>query len=197
MNNPPTIKKELADTVFCEIGRFSVKFEHVCFALRRGISLLLTMNGLENQQLAHIITADQTAHPLKTILQAMIHEITKPEKKEALIIDAVFKRLQGLIETRNNVIHSFWAIGNIGNEKEYIPQAAGHKLTRKKIGARVKDLKYTAEDFTKLCDECTTVETMIDRLFICAISKHKLISNQVLSDNFKIKGHQVELEPKK
>lgn len=197
MNNPPTIEKELADKIFCEIGHFLVKFEHVCLALRRGISYLLTMNGLRNQQLAHIITADQTALPLKTILQAMIHEITKPEKGETLIIDAVFKRLQDLIETRNNVIHGCWVIGNIGNEKEYIPQAAGHKLIRKKNGARVKNFKYTAEDFTKLCNECTTMETMIDRLFICAISKHKLISNQALSDNFKIKGHQVELEPKK
>lgn len=87
-----------ADEVFCEFGRFVVLFERVVQSMGFSISFILSSEGLRNQQLGHIVLADQTAASIKSILQAMVGETAKPDQTETTIISKIFKRIQELIE---------------------------------------------------------------------------------------------------
>lgn len=176
--------------LFCEIGRFSVRFEHVCFALRQGITFLLHKGGLRNQQLAHIVLAELTAAPLKSILQAMIAEVADLDETDRLISNKIFIRVQNLIEKRNDVIHSTWFVGWASSEDSEFSQADGHKLSRGKAGAGVKGFKFTAQDFMALSEECTAVEKMVSRLWSLL-----MLSDRKISDNFVLHGGEVCLPP--
>lgn len=169
--------------IYQEIGRFAVNFEHVSFAMQFGIRTLLQKSGLKNQQLANIMLADQTAYPLKTMLQVMVVEACNLDKPDLLIANKIFKRVSDLIETRNNVIHSTWFVGWSGVEDTDFSEVDGHKLSKNKGGASVKGFAYKATDFRRLSDECELVTKMLNRLCATATFGRKLSNNFVVGDD--------------
>lgn len=166
--------------IYQEIGRFAVNFEHVSFAMQSGIRTLLQQFGLQNQQLANIMLADQTAYPLKTMLQAMVAEACNLDEPDRLIANKIFKRVGELIETRNNVIHSTWFVGWAGAADTDFSEVDGHKLSKNKDGASVKGFDYKASDFRDLSDECELVTKMVNRLWATVAFGGKLSKNFVV-----------------
>lgn len=166
--------------IYQEIGRFAVNFEHVSLAMQFGMRALLQQSGLQNQQLANIMLADQTAYPLKTMLQAMVAEACNLDQSDRLIANKIFKRVVDLIETRNNVIHSTWFVGWAGAEDTDFSEVDGHKLSKGKDGASVKGFDYKASDFRRLSDECELVTKMINRLWATVAFGRKLSNNFVV-----------------
>ncbi|MBU0589927.1 MAG: hypothetical protein KJ852_12990 [Gammaproteobacteria bacterium] len=162
------------------IGKCSVKFEHVCFGMHQGITLLLGMNGLRNQRLARVLLAELTAYPLKSILQAMIAEIVSLPPDEKSISDKIFVRVQKLIERRNEIIHSTWFVGWAHPDDTDFSRVSGHKWARGKQGADRKSANYTREDFDAFAVECDLVAALVNRLWVCIMDSNKLTKNFVL-----------------
>lgn len=177
-----------ADEVFCEFGWFVVLFERVVQSMGFSISFILSSEGLRNQQLGHIVLADQTAAPIKSILQAQIGEVAKPDQDEATIISKIFKRIQELIEQRNLLVHGFSAIGQRGGEAAFTSN--GYKLKRKASGVCIQQFRLTVGDFRNLCLECNEVEALVDRVTVTILQKKKFTAT------FTLAGGVVALAPR-
>lgn len=162
------------------IGKCVVNFEHVCFTMHEGITLLLCWDGLRTQRLARVLLADLTAYPLKSILQAMIAELAPLPPEEKVICDTIFSRVQKLIERRNDIIHSTWFVGWAHPEDTDFSTVDGHKWARGKKGAEFKPFMHTREDFDAFAIECDLVAALIRRLWGCFLGDHQLTKNFVV-----------------
>ena len=162
------------------IGRCAVKFEHVCFSMHQGITLLLSVNGLQNQRLSQVLLADLTAYPLKSILQALIAEIVSLPPPDKSICDKIFIRIQKLIERRNDIVHSTWFVGWASSEDTDFSMVNGHKWARGKQGADLKQATYASADFDAFANECDAVAALVHRLWGCILASRSLANNFVV-----------------
>jgi len=168
-----------ADEVFCEFGRFVVLFERVVQSMGFSISFILSSEGLRNQQLGHIVLAEQTAAPIRSILQAMVREIAKPDQDETTILSKIFKRIQELTEQRNLLVHGFSAIGQRDGEAAFTSD--GYKLKRKAAGVGIQQFRLTAAELRNLCLECNEVEALVDRVTATILQKKKFTATFTLA----------------
>ena len=97
--------KTQTEELYAAIGRFVVKFEHVCQAMYGAILWALQSNGLRTQRLADTILAGHTAEPLLKIFGSLLVEIRNDDEQDRKIVRNFLKRVQELIEKRNNIIH--------------------------------------------------------------------------------------------
>ncbi len=139
--------KNQTNELYASIGKFLVNFELVCFNIRTAIIFILYDSGLKNQQLTNIMLAVHTAEPLKSILHSLIGEAVRLNENEKEIIKNIFARIQKLIESRNNIVHSTWFIGWSNKTMIDFSEASGYKLHRNKDGEATKTFKYKKEDF--------------------------------------------------
>lgn len=184
MNETSRQKKliQQSDDLYREIGRFVVQFEHMCFELRAGITFTLQKFGLKNQQLAHILTSELTAEPLRTLLQSLLSEIEEFDDSDRKIFKAIFKKAQDLIKSRNDIIHGTWFIGWASEDQTDFRIANGHKLQRKASGLAVKELNYSPKDFMALSEECAETEKLVSRLWVSIINDLKISKNFEIID---------------
>lgn len=188
MSNGTDESTRLANEVFCELGRFSVKFEHVVSAMAYAITFTLQKNGLRNQQLAHIVLAEQTAYPIKSMLQAMVAQVAQLDESERGVVNRIFKRVQDLIDHRNQLLHSFTVVGAADEGQEFA--ADGFKLSRGRTGSGTKDHRMSATALRELCSECTAVESLINGLQIAIMTERKIGACFSMS-NDEVKRNQV------
>ncbi len=182
--------KEQTDDLYRAIGEFTVKFEQIVHAMSLGITMMLSRNGLGNQQLSNIMLAELTAYPTKSIFESMLAEIIKLSNKDRQIVKGILKRVQSLIDTRNDIIHSTWFVGWANPEATSFDEVSGHKLTRGKHGAGVKGFKYQSSDFDRLSDECELVNELVMRLWGAALHGTSIEKNFTITKSGEIKVPQ-------
>ena len=180
------IYKEQTDDIYRSIGKFSVKFEQIVHSMSLGITMMLSMNGLNNQQLAHIMLAELTAYPTKSIFGAMIAEIRELSDRDRQIVNGILKRVQDLIDRRNDIVHSTWFVGWASPENPVFDEVSGHKLTRGKSGAGVKGFKFKSKDVDELSDECDLVNELVMRLWGAALRGRSIGNNFIVSEKGEI-----------
>ena len=66
--------EEQTEEIYAAIGRFTVKFEHVCHAMHSGIFMMLSFAGLRNQSIGQAVLADLTAERLRKMFAAVLAE---------------------------------------------------------------------------------------------------------------------------
>jgi|GEM_PF-1220606 len=184
--------KEQTDDIYRSIGKFSVKFEQIVHSMSVGITMMLSMNGLKNQQLSHIMLAELTAYPTKSIFGSMIAEVGELSDKDKQILNGILKRIQTLIDSRNDIVHSTWFVGWASPKKPIFDEVSGHKLTRGKSGADVKGFKFKSKDFDELSHECELVNELVMRLWGVALYGNSIEKNFVVSVNGEISVPPVE-----
>ena len=169
--------KNQTNELYASIGKFLVNFELVCFNIRTAIIFILYDSGLKNQQLANIMLAGHTAEPLKSILHSLIGETVQLNENEKKIIKNIFARIQKLIESRNNIVHSTWFIGWSNKTMIDFSEASGYKLHRNKDGKATKTFKYKKEDFKKLSKEAEILYKLVLRLHGCISGNYSIEKN--------------------
>lgn len=174
------IHKKQTEEIYMGIGKFSVEFEQMIHQMGAGIVIMLSVGGLQNQRLAHIVTADLTADPMMGIFKSMVIEILKPQGKEETIFKAIMKDIKEMIATRNKVIHSAWYVGWGGSEDTDYSVAKGIKITKTSNAVEHRSLDYTSADFDAISSKCKQL-----REFILGIT-HITINHGSLSKNFDI-----------
>ena len=171
------IYKNQTNELYASIGKFLVNFELVCFNIRTAIIFILYDSGLKNQQLANIMLAGHTAEPLKSILHSLIGETVRLNENEKKIIKNIFARIQKLIESRNNIVHSTWFIGWSNETMIDFAEASGYKLHKNKDGSATKIFKYKKVDFEELSKEAEILSELVFRLYVCITSKFCIEKN--------------------
>jgi len=169
--------KNQTNELYASIGKFLVNFELVCFNIQTAIIFILYDSGLKNQQLTKIMLAGHTAEPLKSILHSLIGETVPLNENEKEIIKNIFTRIQKLIESRNNIVHSTWFIGWSNETMIDFSEASGHKLHKNKDGEATKTFKYKKEDFKKLSKEAEILSKLILRLHGCISGNFSIEKN--------------------
>src|SRR5688572_14581111 len=115
MNEAERREKYEAQTqaLYAAIGRFAVKFEHVCHAMHWCITTLLRAHGLNHQGLENALLSGLTAEPTLTIFRSAINEARRETMSDAdkKILKNICSRIKDLIETRNDIVHRTWFVG--------------------------------------------------------------------------------------
>lgn len=161
-------------------GEFAVKFEHVCHAVHTAMVFMLHMEGLKNQQVAHVLLAGLTADPLRSMFAALVAETQQLDNQEKKIIDSVLKRFQSLTEKRNDVIHGTWFIGWANPSDIDFSVASGLKHHRSNKGASARSFNFGAEEFQVLTQEAEALAAIFQRLHGC------FVGGRSVSKNFKV-----------
>lgn len=132
---------------YIELGQFLTTFEHITHSFKDCITVMLKVNGLEDEKYSEILLNKLTAEPLKSILQAMIAYHFDEENK--LFLNKLINEYSNLIEIRNIVIHSFWAIG-IGGEDFNEVSLIGIKTRNSKKGVENYNLAFELSDIREI-----------------------------------------------
>jgi hypothetical protein len=148
-----------------------------------GIIMILSSNGLKNQLLANIMMSDLTAYPVKSIFGSMIAETTDLSSAEQKIVNMILKRVQALINKRNEIVHSTWFVGWAHPDAVTFDEAHGHKLARLKSGAGLKGFNFKSEDFDKISAECDLVNALVLRLWMAVIGGDSIAENFVVLES--------------
>ena len=174
------------DSFYRAIGKFAVKYEHLSFALQTGIIWCLHKEGLRNQQLSQIATANLTMQPLASIFQSMIFELNDPNEQEKQILNEVFKRIQNVSEKRNLVIHCNWFVGYGGTPQGDFSEVSGVKFHRNKRGASAKIPKYGVSDFEALSEDCDDLRKLVFHIWICMLEGFRISKFLQINEDSKV-----------
>lgn len=177
---------EQTSALYAALGRFVAEFELVCWQMRMVILSVLQQAGLQNQQLAHVITADMTADPLRSIAQALIGEAMKLSAADLEVCDNIFKRIANATKTRNDVVHGTWFIGWAGSGDSDFSVASRMKQARGKRGVLHRSIDFTAEGIDALTVDCTQLKLDMTRLNACIVTNSGIARNfvQAADGNF-------------
>lgn len=157
--------KEQTEDIYRSIGHFAVQFEQIVFAMRFGIRMILSTHGLNNQQLSNILVADLAAMSISKIFKSMIMETSPLCKDEEKIFKAIMKKVNDMIEKRNDVIHSTTFVGWASESDTDFSEASGHKLVKSADGIKVKSFHEKSVYFDDLTLECTNIIELVNRFW--------------------------------
>lgn len=176
-------RKKDTNELYRAIGKFIVKFEHVCFNIQTGITYLLDRAGLRDQNVSQILLAGITAEPLRTLFESLVCQTQTLNAVERKILKNALSRFQVLTEQRNDIVHSMWFIG-FGNECEIdFSEAAGTKLHKNKRGTAVKSFRKKADDFDVLTKEAEQLAKIFFQLHACFAADWSVEKNFVVSSD--------------
>ena len=163
MENSTESPEEVKNDDFYKIiGKCTVKFEHVCYAMQSTVVALLKQAGLNNFEYSEILIAGTTAEPLLKHVRGMIGEYLKklPEEQKTIeeqICVNIFNRVKKLTEERNKIIHATWSRDT--NKK--IISGRRNKSTQKGFDKNITNLP----ELEKFADNCDIISALIDYLW--------------------------------
>lgn len=164
--------------LYASLGQFTVKFEHVCFAIENCIVAILGHEGLHSQKVARILLAGITADPLRALFQSLYAEINKDQATdEVKIIKDILARFQKLTQDRNNIVHGKWFIGWASEQDTDFSKANGIKLDKNSSGFNPKNFPYTLDDFNNFIKEAEELGKIFQRLHGCIFIQTSVAKN--------------------
>jgi hypothetical protein len=174
--------EQQTEQVYAAIGRFAVKFEHVCHAMYSGVMNLLQQHGLQNQRLANGVLEGLTAEPLRRMFAATVAEVRGDQLvgDEKRIFSNVLKRIIQLTETRNDLIHRTWFVGWAAPTDEDFSTVAGWKFKNTNQGVEFRPLQYAPADFDSLSTQADELADIVNRLNGCLLLNRPFGTNFVL-----------------
>jgi hypothetical protein len=138
---------------YTAIGAFTFEFEQLCLSIKNSIILLFEKNGLTKEIFVDILLYDSAAGSLRKYLAALIFECYKKDfetaSSEKIFNSLYFKKIQEVIELRNNIVHSAWilAFDSTDNLNNDITFPIRNKLTNK--GIKRNEDEYLYQDLIK------------------------------------------------
>ena len=165
--NPDTQQEEVKlkrEEFFQFVGQFSVEFEQVCCKMEECAMDILEREGLRNRSIRKILLANQTAEPLRSLLQALLAEFFDQEGFQ-VVLKKVFQEMQDLTAIRNEIIHTKWCPPlddpDWGGGKSHV---IGQKLKTSKSGESSVYPKYNRADFEEKIEACLRLQKIFSSL---------------------------------
>ena len=175
--------KEQSEDQYRSIGKFAVKFEHVCEAIHSTMLFMLHNEGIKNQKVIQVLLANHTAEPLRVLFESLISVTQSLSQEESKIINSVLKRFQELTSKRNDIIHGTWYIGWAATTDTDFSTAIGLKHHRNKAGTTMKRFEFSTCDFDVLTQEAEALAAIIQRLGSCFTVGFSITSNLKSDEN--------------
>lgn len=186
--NSDTQQKEVKlkrEEFFQFVGQFAVEFELVCREMEECAMDLLEREGLRNRSIRKILLANQTAEPLRNLLQALLAEFFDQERFR-VVIKKIFQEMQDLIAIRNEIIHAKWCLPlddpDWGGGENHV---IGQKLKTSKSGESSVYPQFTKADFEKKIETCLRLQKIFSSLrflmnYPDRLDSHLRVSNGTL-----------------
>jgi hypothetical protein len=184
-------RREQSEALYAAIGRFAVKFEHLCFRMSTCIIFVLHDDGLRTQHLANALLADLTAYPLLQSFRAMVAELRKNDSNDMRILNNVSNRIEELIEERNDVLHRTWFVGAASDRQQDFSKAPSWKFRKTRTGPKFKPREGSVDEFNTLSSEAAELTNIILRITDC------LHLGKPFSSNLKVDTDGIVRLPKK
>jgi hypothetical protein len=148
--------------VYAAIGKFTVKFEHVCHAMQGAVRTLLNVHGLTHAGLSNAVLSGLTAEPTLRVFQAAVMEVRQTQMvgAELSLFKNVLSRVKALIEVRNDIVHRMWIVGWAGTDKKITP-TFGSKHKNSSKGAEFRPQYFTNEDFDRHAEEAEALARIV------------------------------------
>ena len=185
--------RQQTDEQYLAIGKFVVKFEHICRELRDGIMWMLYEKGLADQRIADLMVEGLTAAPLTDRFVSLVAHTQQLSPGAEVIVKEILARVRDLIPKRNEVIHGTWFIGWGSTTQTDFSTASLEKICKKKNVARRKRLDMRVEDLELLTEEAEALEQLVFRLWVCLTSGHDVEKNFARSTDGEIVPFVVEV----
>ncbi len=103
------------DTIYKDFyplyGKFSIEFENMIDKVKTVIVMAIAGNDVKRQSIAYILIDKEGATGSIKKLRAMLPLIYEPESQERALCDKLLVQVKGIIQYRNNLIHSSWIFG--------------------------------------------------------------------------------------
>jgi len=187
------------EQIYAAIGRFAVKFEHVCHAMHSGVMNLLQQDGLRDQRLANAVLEGLTAEPLRRTFAATVAHVRGDQLvgDEKRILANILNRVTRLTEARNDLIHRTWFVGWAAPTAEDFSTVSGWKFRNTTKGVEFRPLKYTAAEFDSLSAQADELADLVNRVNACLILGSSFGANFVVAPDGMVRPkHAKEADPK-
>jgi hypothetical protein len=145
--------------LYAAIGKFVVTFEHVCTAMQQSIVGIQVKDGLTTESLAWAPLLGLNARPLFRSFGAIVKELRKGDPDDVRILENICKRIDRLIEKRNDVIHQSWFIGWPDPKGSFNAKGLGFKLTKR--GVEFVRREATLEEFRNLSEQAAELSDIV------------------------------------
>jgi hypothetical protein len=159
---------EQREELYAAIGRFAVKFEHVCHAMSTSVSSVLQFDGLQNGAMAEAVVTGLTADPLLAIFRSAILAARESDEDRKVLAD-VCGRIRKLIEERNDVIHRTWWVGWTDLRAQDFSSADSWKIKHTAKGAELRPREGTRDNFDDLSREADELTDAVQRITGCML----------------------------
>jgi hypothetical protein len=159
------IRKQQTAELYQSIGRFAVQFEHVTLAMKHTVAEAYKSRGLTEPSLAALAFRRKAAGPLRRLYSEVVRTWLLPPGADGdiQILKAIEKRVDKLIDDRNEALHSTWYVGWGSEDDTDFSKAAGIAL-----GERDKYFttsEWTAKDFDALADTADEIANLLNLVY--------------------------------
>lgn len=182
--------RKQTDELYLAIGKFVVKFEHVCRALRDGIMWMLYEKGLADQRIADLMVVGLPATPLTDRFISLVAHTQQLSPGAQAIVNEIVGRVRELNKKRNEVIHGTWFIGWASTVQTDFSTASGFKIVKKQNVVQHKPLEMRVEDFERLTEEAEALDQLIFRLWSCLTSGFDVEQNFARSTDGRLEARR-------
>ncbi len=169
------------DLAFLELGKFLARFEYTTHSFREIIGEILKRKGLSEKIYSDILLAKLTAEPIFTYLQAMTPYYF--QNNNITFVNDILVQFKYLIEIRNIIIHSYWAIG-VGIQDYNEVTMIGIKQRVSKSGIAHYDLDFEIKEIRAI-NTTTQAFSEFASSLEDAIKAHQTEFGYLLNDDLK------------
>jgi hypothetical protein len=171
------------------VGRFAVAFEDFCNTMSNAIRSALEVKGLIDYKMQDVILSDMSAYQLKTLLQNITGVVIEQSDVNIEICKKIFKEVTGLIEERNEIIHSNWFILEVSDENTTSLDISAERVKANARGETVRIKEIAIGELEDACKRCHDLRWKISGLMRCFIGHSQLedlfsVDNSMLITHF-------------
>ena len=175
------VRDTQTEEIYAALGKFVVHFEHLTMAMNRAIyGVMARHGGLKGQHLHDIVFAEHTAYPIASTLRSLLAEVLTLNSIEKKQLANLFRRINALIERRNECVHATWYIGWGADLDSDFSVAEGMKSKRGKSGGSWNTFTVNKKHFDQLSQEAIDLTNIVFRLHGVIVFDHVASVGSVL-----------------
>lgn len=150
---------------FEALGRFVAAFEAMVAESMTLVHLLLRKNGVGSRKARDLVIADLEAHAIQKLARSLFACTVNLGEKEGKIVDAIFKRVEDCITSRNDIVHSCWQPGGMAPAKSFsFASARGTKFKKEKSGESRRRFDQDQASLTEQQSQCDAARFFLSDL---------------------------------
>jgi len=171
--------KDQANEFLHELGEFVLSFERVCESMRFAIILMLRSQGLNNENMAHVIVGDKSSADLQMLVGAFYMEMPNQDDEDKKAVKKLLKRIKDTTEKRNIILHNSWDLGHIASWGTEIMAVATRYRTKQNSGAIIEPHGINPSYLRELSIDLTEIQILMQRFITCIVQPQLKVTEEL------------------